>query len=208
MVEIRRRTGFGRVALVGLVVALYLAGTVPAMAGGVSSATIEGPGLKQPVVVEVDAYLLEKASGYWQIVYGEDPPGLGPTGTILPQRPAGDLGLAYQVTFYYGDSFSPPSVTVYPFALGGPLVDFGEIVIVRYEGFEAVRDSWFAADPMLADLMIGYGVPVTLDTSSDRQALSAASSSRVSEMSVVGLGILVVGGVWALRRRPRRVGAP
>jgi len=174
-----------RMALVGVMAAIYLVGALPALAKGVSSATIEGPGLEEPLVIEATAVRLVEASGFWELLYGADGESPGATGALLSQPPSGDLGPAYEVTWYLGGDPYPAPSTVYPFAPGGPLVYVEEGKVGGFFGIDIVPGGWFAADPILTDLMVGYGVPMATSKLSDSQGSEPVVVSTTPEVAPV-----------------------
>lgn len=225
-----------RVILVGLIAAACLLVAAPAWAKGVSRASIVGPGQTEPILIEETAAggnlsPFVQASGFWQLLYGSE----GPTGdgALLSEPPAGDLGPVYRVTWYLGDDPYPAESEVYPLAPGGPLVHVEEGKPGGYFGINTVPGGWFAADPILLELMAEYSVPVAIGGSSDVpsvkpvpesgalvaearpvSAISATASPAWQQPAIPAMAFVIVGiglvgsGVWAMRRRPRRFGAP
>lgn len=205
-----------RLVLIGVLAVFMLGVAAPALAKGASSATIEGPGIAIAILIE-DGNLaqLVEASGFWQLLYGtENPSNTG--GRILSHAPEGEHGPRYVVTWYLGDEPYPAQFDVYPLAVAGPLVHVAEGTVGGYFGIDTVPGGWFAADPILTELLVGYGVSMSIakpastpDVSSPAAPDAGSQRSRMAVAAAIGTGVvLAAGGVWAMGRRPRRLRAP
>lgn len=197
-----------RVILIGLITASCLVLATPAWAKGVSRASIEGPGLAEPIVIEQtdgkgDLSRLLEASGFWQLLFGGEEWKGGP---LAAQPPTGDLGPVYRVTWYLGDDPYPAASDIYPLATGGPLVHVEEGKSGSKFGVDTIPGGWFAPDPILVDLLAGYSVPMAASESFDLPGV--LSSPETGLVSVVLTMVLVGSGIWVLGRRSRRIGAP
>jgi hypothetical protein len=224
-----------QVVVVGLVVIVALLAAGPAWAKGPSGATIEGPGLDEPIVIagsgergapgEFSRFV--EAAGFWQLVFGA----VGGRAGVIEEPTTADLGPVYVLTWRLGMTEVPAQV--YPYASGGPLVRVEPSQMIVDFG-TSTTGGWFLADPALADLMNGYGVPtMAVLAGSDGPVQEVASTlaaepapasrepvdepasvspSRVGSVQVVTVLALAVvlgaGIVWAMGRRPRRIGAP
>ena len=207
-----------------------IAGT--ALAKGPTVATIDGPGLKEPIVIEGsgefgsgnDFAEFVEATGFWHLVFG--PENLdSELGEVIETPPSKDLGVAYVIT--WDVLGSEIKADVYPLAKSGPLVHVepGQ-PLPDFDG-DAVG-GWFSAAETLRERLVGYGVLVgdaslppqaTVGTQPPVQAMDAPPGpatitrlapptgpmSWVLAAGAMGTGVLAF---WALRRRPRRTGAP
>ncbi len=153
--------------------------------------TITGPGLDGPIeisgvlvgpieisgVVEADSNSefseFVEAIGFFDLLFGSN-------GQPLPEEiePA-PRGPVYVVTWDMGVEIP---TEVYPLAPGGPLVHL-EPGLYRSEAGNSyrsfgVRGGWFRADPVLLDLLAGFGVPV------DKIAVPEGPASKLETESV------------------------
>lgn len=160
-----------RVGMVAILVATaMLAASAPAAAKGPSGATIEGPGIGEPIELDMtDERLWELAdlSGFATMVYG-GPDFAGAT-TTPPQTL--DLGPVFTITFHHGDERIP--LLYYPDsgATAGPDGDDSAVGALTHlpsitpaVGVDkaASKDgvgTWFAPDSRLDDLLTAIGVP-------------------------------------------------
>jgi hypothetical protein len=209
-----RRAALVLAAVTVLVVVL----AVPAAAKGPTGATITGPGIDDPIVIEGfgergaggNFSALVEAAGFWVLIGGVE--ALGP-GEVLDGPPSGDLGPMYLVAWHLGDDTA--EAEVYLEASGGPVVHVVPDNIVEF-GISA-PGGWFAASSSLPDLLARYGVPVQEDvkaaflttTVAPAPAADILGSGTVPIAAAAGLvAILVVTVLWAVGRRPRRTEAP
>jgi hypothetical protein len=224
-----------RIAVLGLVGGVILAIAGPASAKGVESATIEGPGLAEPVSIDYETLgvnddTLQRfldSTGFWYLFYAPDP-AWGLPGELITGPPMGDLGPEYVVTWYLGGEAYPAPSYLYPLAPGGPLVHVEEGAPGGFHGTPAkLPGGWFAAEPELLDMLEVYGVAVgesevkAKPAAPEPPAVEVAApppmtpdpTPRTDSVPVVGISLIVAAvlaagtWVWAARRRPRRLGA-
>ncbi len=150
---------------------LIVGTTAPALAKGASRLTIEGPGLDEPLVVDVaewgDPWELQLTTGFWPLMYGGNPKDA--KGTLLNEAPAGDLGHRYVITWFLNADSYPSVTEVYPAAAGGPLVHVPPGPGNAQFGIDEVPGGWLAAEARLIELLDWYGVPVGATKSSQTQ---------------------------------------
>jgi hypothetical protein len=226
-----------RLVVVGLGVVLALLAAGPAWAKGPSAATITGPGLDAPIVVEGvgergsggDFSSFVEAAGFWELVFGATATG-GASSRVLDEPSAADLGPEYVVTWELG--MDDASASVYPYSAAGPLV-YVEPSQQLIDYGTRTAGGWFIAGPTLVELLNGYGVP-TMEARAGpdasaaelepapgpepvagvegaaEQAPAAPSPSEYPRVLIVLAVAIVLGAgvVWAAGRRPRRIGAP
>jgi len=134
----------------------------PVQAKGPQSATIDGPGLADPIAVGDAGYTkLPGLTGVFGPLWDE------PSVPLHDEPPTTELGPGYEVTWDLGayvdeagGSDGTPDLvvqTVYPYAAGrGPLVhtEAGQ----RFYA-EETSGGWYYAHPALRDLLVDLGVP-------------------------------------------------
>lgn len=144
---------------------------LPAHAIGIQRATIEGPGINQPIVLPGPIYstsdsplaLLEGHIGFDHLVFGYS----GAVTSPVSDRPLLALdeiesATKYVITFYWANGSKLP-FEVFPQVDGGPIVHAeqgfylspGEDRLGMY-----VVGGWLKADPMLLDFLGSVGVPL------------------------------------------------
>lgn len=213
-------------------IAALLAMAVPVLAKGPERATITGPGVEEPIVIEGNGDdggtsfgRFVEASGFWGLVFGPDVDGNG--AGVVSEAPTDDLGERYTVTWHLADARVVSSV--YPYAAGGSLVYVVPDVSMR--GFDMKTEGgWFRTVEPLAPVLESYGVVMSAVTSTtaappspvatsvavvvpaeaETVAAPAASAgpSRGVPFSVVLALTLGITAAWAMRRFPRRAPAP
>lgn len=151
-----------RVIVVVITGLLIVGSAAPALAKGASRITIEGPGLDEPLVIDVaewgDPWELQLTTGFWPLMYGGNP--RDAKGTLLKEAPAGDLGDRYVITWFLNADSYPSVTEVYPAAAGGPLVHVPPGPGDAQFGIDEVPGGWLAAEARLIELLDWYGVPV------------------------------------------------
>lgn len=178
-----------------MVVAVLMAIAGPALAKGPQGATISGPGIERPIVIDGDGEYgngtafsaFVEATGFWQLVFAADFAG-GANG-LLADAPTDDLGVAYTITWHLADA--RVEAIVYPLAAGGSLTYMAPDVWVPGLNVET-EGGWFRAPQALAPMLEGYGVvmlapPVTTSTvttpPSPPKAAAAATPVAVTELT-------------------------
>ncbi len=190
--------------LVPFVIAL-LAVLVPtaALAKGASEASITGPGLSDPISLAGEGQpdgeqlmQLAETAGFFPAVFVRSPD------PMLDERPAGDLGPKYTITYVMpgpGGDVDRLVQDVYPYAQPEPVTYTAPGQ--PFFGTEKTRGGWFVATLQLKDQLVEAGL-----------TRNAPPADRRSEFpwSVVGplaaaLVLAAFGGVAVLliRRRPQ-----
>lgn len=199
-----------------LALALLLAVAPAAMAKGASAATIKGPGLARPISVRglgepgTDTQLakLSDQTGLFAAMFG-DTAGGQPSG----ERPSGDLGPRYTVTYAVpGDNTTFAVVQdLYPYAPGGPVthVQPGQ----RLWAGQQVVGGWFRGPATLLPMLRSLGLPsresaarAAATASSTAAPVAAKPAAPVAGASTAsgrgtswtGIGVGGVGGVLLL----------
>ena len=143
-----------RVVLVMVVVLGWaLVPSGPAWAKGPVGVEIEGPGLQDPLVVEMNSPAAEEM---WAL---EEQVGLFANTRTLSVRPAGDLGAAYRLTWFFSEAQERDRVQqdVYPLAASGPVV---HTLPGDTDWHRLVPAGWTNAGSGLADAFTRLGVPL------------------------------------------------
>lgn len=222
-----------RSALVAGIVVTSLSIAVAAWAKGPTGATIEGPGLGDPVELEgmgergtgTELSELVEAAGFWQLVAGVEGYA-GETGEIVPAPRTKDLGPMVTLTWHLGTDRVPTEV--YPAAPGGPLVHIAPQAVPALDVEAPGR--WFAAAPRLTALLERYGVavgrahtpvekpePIARVAAPETEAPVVAPAPATTQAAgepgppIAGIAAGVVAIALAIvvtRRRPGRAGAP
>jgi hypothetical protein len=197
--------------------AVALAGAVasagPALAKGIQSATLSGPGLDHPMDVTPpngDGGRLSDLTGFWDVMPGQPRPP-----TFTEQAPTGQLGPRYTITWRLmtgPDETTAIRQDLYPDAAAGPLVhtSAGQPI---FDG--TTVGGWYAAPVALRDMLQEFGVPVAGATSAEpppanTPAARAPSSDDAPSLAVMlgaacGLALAGVGAGFTIRaRRARR----
>jgi hypothetical protein len=192
--------------------ALALVGAIasagPASAKGIQSATISGPGLDDPIDVEVGR--LPDLTAFWEVIPGQpEPPAL------MEQAPAGRLGPRYTVTWQVmtdADETTAIRQDLYPLAEGGPLVHTAAGQPI-FDG--TTIGGWYAAPIALRDRLRALGVPPA-GAASPAKSMPQTPPAVRSQSSddwpwppvIIGatgaMALASVGGVVAVRRVRRR----
>jgi hypothetical protein len=193
----RRRT----IALAAAAAALAL--PAAATAKGPDQATISGPGLSGAVPIKGDGEGgagtplgdLVQFGGYFPVVFGQQPD------PRLKQRPAGDLGPRYTITYRVPGPASGPSRLVqyvYPYAKPDPVTFMppGQ----RFWVTQRTVGGWFDADVLLKRTLVRVGLPPSPPSpGGDGFPWRPVGFSLAGAFAL----LLAVGAVLAVRRRER-----
>ena len=148
--------------LVSFVVAL-LAALVPtaALAKGASEASITGPGLSDPISLAGEGrpggeqvMQLADFAGFFPAVFVQSPD------PMLDERPAGDLGPKYTITYVMpgpNNEVDQLVQDVYPYAEPDPVTYTAPGQ--PFFGTEQTRGGWFVATSSLEDMLVQAGLP-------------------------------------------------
>ena len=167
-----------RVLLVAL---LALALPAAAAAKGASQATIEGPGLSEPIVLKSDS--------------GGDP--------MLRERPKGRLGPRYRVTFVMpgpNGASSKIRQDLYPYAK--PYLLSYTKPGQRFWDGQRTRGGWFQAAYDLKPTLVSAGLPAT-PPSSGGDGDGWLRWVAIAITIAAGLALLAALSLVVQRRRPR-----
>ena len=167
---------------------LVLVSAGPALAKGADRATISGPGLAGPIVVDAGGdgsggepgsggrlATLGDGSGLFLAMFGADG-----GQRLADQQPAGALGPRYELSYRVPDgSANPATVTqdLYPAAAGGP-VSYTRAGQAVFGG--TTSGGWYRAPASFAALLTTLGVPGATAARTG-PAASAAPSTQPRE---------------------------
>ena len=146
--------------LVPLAAALILPSV--SLAKGASEAEIVGPGLDDPIVLTGSGDLatvmplaeLVEAAGFFPAVFVRSPD------PMLDERPVGDLGPKYTITYVMPGPNSEVDELVqdvYPYAKPDPVTYTAPGQ--PFFGTEQTRGGWFVATSSLEDMLVQAGLP-------------------------------------------------
>jgi hypothetical protein len=171
-----------------------------AVAKGPDRASITGPGLKQPVVIEGDGEggssplgTLASQGGFFAQMYGAS--GFG----SLAVRPKAKLGPRYLVTYRVPGGEGGVSTVqqdLYPYAAGGPVT-----YMARGQTFWEIQRTaggWARGTQSLKALLVHAGLPATAPPN------RAAHVHKLGVALGTGAGVAVGAAVLALVYRRRR----
>lgn len=210
-----------------LALALLLAVPPAALAKGASAATIKGPGLGSPISLGglgepgMDTRLanLSDQAGLFAVMFGDGGPG-----QLSGERPAGDLGPRYTITYAIPDDHTtfPVVQDLYPYAPSGP-VTYAHPGQRLWAG-QRVAGGWFYGPATLLPMLVSLGLPARppagaaapVAVSSDAAAQgshgsapaaapSAGSGWLAGAGSLGGMLLLVVAALALRSARRRRV---
>lgn len=137
-----------------------------ALAKGASEATIEGPGLSDPISLAGEGQAggeelmrLAESAGFFSATFGQTPD------PMLDERPEGVLGPKYTITYVMpgpNNELDELVQNLYPYAQHGPVsyTKPGQ----RFWTTERTRGGWFAAPEFLKETLIAAGLPKTSPT--------------------------------------------
>jgi hypothetical protein len=133
-----------------------------AWAKGPVGVGVDGPGLDEPLVVDVNSAAADVMWALQELVG----PLAGPE--TLPAPARGDLGPAYQLTWFMSEARDRDRVRqdVYPYADGGPMV---QTLPGQTEWHQLVLVGWSRAGADLAEVLTRLGVPLSEPTSADAE---------------------------------------
>lgn len=172
-----------------------------ALGKGPSAATMEGPGGGGGITFSGDEGSgplgnLTQQSGWFSAVFEQEP------NPMLADRPQGDLGPKYTVTYTVpGPSNDPFTIRqdVYPYATSGPVTYLAPgqpIFDMQTPG------GWFQAGPDLKETLVAAGLPETAAAGS-----SDDTSFPTTTVSLLAFALLLVGATAVLLRRRARPAA-
>ena len=190
-----------------LLAILALAFPATAAAKGPSGASIDGPGtgsginLSGSLAPGTELGDFTTWSGFFPAVFRQTPD------PMLDQRPEGDLGPKYSVTYTVpgpnGETWKIKQ-DLYPYVKRGPVT----YMEPRQEIFETegTRGGWYLAEIALKDLLVKAGLPATppgTNSADDAAAVSARTVLLLSAMTA----LLLLAAALVLRRRARPAAA-
>lgn len=174
-----------------------------AFAKGASEATIVGPGLGDPITLAGEGQpggealmQIAEAAGFFPAVFTQSPD------PMLDERPAGELGPRYTITYVMpgpNNELDNLVQSFYPYASPSPIsyLEPGQ----RFWTTEQTRGGWYVASSSLKDQLVAAGLPREAPTG------SPPSDSPWKVVGPVAVLVLVaaLGGVAAflMRRRPQ-----
>jgi len=197
-----------RLALVPLAVTL-VAALVPAaaLAKGASEAEIAGPGIDEPISLAVQPggeqgwqeqrwqlLQLAETSGFYPAVFVRSPD------PMLDERPAGDLGPRYTITYVMpgpNNEVDHLVQDVYPYAEPDPVayVAPGQ----PFFGTERTRGGWYVSTTALKDNLVAAGLPPNAPTAGDGPGFPW---TLVGVLTALGAaGVLLALAALLIRRR-------
>src|SRR3954470_313686 len=188
--------------LVAIVAAVVFGLAAPASAKGADQATITGPGLSKPIVINGDGEpgsveqlgQLADGSGLFTLMFGGD----NGSGQRLDPPPAGDLGPKYSIAYRVPDG-SPDGSTfrqdLYPSAPNGP-------VTFAPDGQEVFGNKastgWFRPAASFGSLLTAIGIPDVTganETTALAPATAPASQAAVSSSQASGMSGWLIAAV-------------
>jgi hypothetical protein len=178
----------------------------PAWAKGPVAVEIAGPGLDEPLVLDVNS-AERQLEAMWALA--EQVQLYTPAGTAArPQT--GDFGTAYRLTWHMSEADGDRILQdVYPFAAGGPVV---HTLPGSTSWQELVPAGWAAASAGLPEALTRLGVPLSQPAQADANVPAPATMERnpvepapdrpwLAIFAVVAALIAVVGVVTTVMRR-------
>jgi hypothetical protein len=176
---------------------------LPSIAGakGPSAATISGPSLTAPLVIQgngegdssTDLGLLVAEAGFFPQAFGQSPD------PLLRSRPRGELGPRYTVTYTVpGPSTGTLVQNLYPYAADGPASYMrpGQ----RFWD-QATHGGWYRGTAELRKMLVRAGLPATAPETTRSRAVS--EMKKVSIAVGAGAGIVLAAAAAMLLRRKR-----
>ena len=168
--------------LVPLICLLGLFLAAPAQAKGPDSATLTGPGLKEPLVFSygpdglVSLGLLAQKGGFWVQAFGA-PAGVD-QGKVLAAKPRGNLGPRYMVVYRVPRSPETSSLVrqeLYPYA-AKPVSHMAKQRLWT----RTVPGGWYQLGPRLKAALIKAGLPATPPAQKQQNACAVTRSALPS----------------------------
>lgn len=196
-----------------------LAAAATASAKGPTEARITGPGLGEPIVLSgygesgdsSPLAVLTMKGGFFPATFGEVPD------PMLPEKPPGELGPRYSVTYTVPGPTSEAHIEqlLFPYAEPGPVL-YTPADQPIFEGART-RGGWFRAAPRLRAALVRAGLPETAP-GTDATAADSATSPPIASAGSGGGGptgpqlgfaaagaalAAALGGALLVRRRRR-----
>lgn len=183
-----------RFALAALTAVLVIACAPSlALAKGPSEATIDGPGLAEPVSIPFDSqstaafWRVVEDIGFFQSIFRQTPD------LTLPERPRGTLGPRYVMTYTLPGPSGAEDVVrqdVYPYAKPRPVsyTEPGQSFYLDQE----TRGGWFVAKQSLKRRLIAAGLPETAPTGGEDGSFpwpTVALLAALAALVVAALGL-------------------
>ena len=190
-----------RLVLVPFLIALF-AVLVPtaALAKGASDAEIVGPGLDGPISLAGEdrrggetLMRLAESAGFFPAVFVRSPD------PMLDDRPAGDLGPKYTITYVMpgpNNQVDQLVQDVYPYATPDPVtyVEPGQ----PFFGTEQTRGGWFVATSLLKNQLVAAGLPQNPPTAVDDDGFPwTLTGGLVALAAALAAGLI---GAYVVRR--------
>jgi hypothetical protein len=176
---------------------------LPSVAGakGPSAATISGPSLTSPLVIQgngegdssTDLGLLVAEAGFFPQAFGQSPD------PLLRSRPRGELGPRYTVTYTVpGPSTDTLVQNLYPYAADGPASYMrpGQ----RFWD-QATHGGWYRGTAELRKMLVRAGLPATAPETTRSRAVSEMKKASIAVGA--GAGIVLAAAAAMLLRRKR-----
>lgn len=194
-------------ALLGAVAVLGLAGVGVAHGKGMAAATIEGPGLAEPIVVfgkdpVPEARWFVEDTGVYELIWPTEPTGR------LATAPTADLGPRLTVRWLLmgPDGDIPIAQDVYPHADGGPVTH----VAPGQPTFEgtATIGGWYRSPARLLDALDALGVPGRAALVRAAAGVGERGERRWEPIGASLLAMIVLGGALKVAGRRRGEVAP
>lgn len=139
---------------------IVIATSSPAAAKGPGQATIDGPGVAPPIslrspgepAIGKPLATMIQESGFFGQLHGADAP-------WRHERPDGELGPRYVVTYRLGSRYHSPSIIqyVYPYASEGPVTYMP--ADQRSWTSQTTTGGWHRTNASLKDMLIAAGLP-------------------------------------------------
>lgn len=192
-----------------LVAVAALALPAAAMAKGASQATIEGPGLSEPIVLKSDGGgdpsmnsklgRLAQDAGFFPAVFGQSPD------PMLREHPKGKLGPRYRVTYVMpgpNGSSSKIRQDLYPYAK--PYLLSYTKPGQRFWDGQRTRGGWYQAAYDLKPALVAAGLPAAPPSSGGGDGDGWLRWVAIAITVAAGLALAAALSLVALRRRPPR----
>lgn len=162
-----------------------------AWAKGPIGVEIDGPGLQEPLVVEMHS---PAAETMWAL---QEQVGLLVGAQTLTVPPAGELGDVYRLTWFFSESRERDRVEqdVYPWAAGGPVV---HTLPGETDWHRLIPAGWTRGGAGLAEAFTRLGVPLGTPAQPEAEIPAMAAAPRNSVGPVIDTPWLVISAVVAV----------